>query len=157
MRRMTVVTGLILAMLVIMVLPCSGQVINACYRSNNGQLRIVSDPTECRSSEVAISWNIMGPAGPAGPQGPAGGIDLSKIYISECAPPYETGFCQCENEGEIALSASAGCGALGQVLQYVMRDAETDPTRAWVALCKDLDHPGEYAAPSHFSVTCLRP
>jgi hypothetical protein len=150
MKKMIVMVGTILPLYAIMVFPSYAQVINACYQRTNGNLRIVSSSTDCRSSEVAISWNIVGP------EGAPGSIDLSKIYIAQCAPPYATGFCQCENEGEIALSASAGCAEPSQVLTYVMRDS-ANPTRAWVALCKDLVNLGEYPAPDHFSVTCLRP
>jgi hypothetical protein len=51
----------------------SGGAINGCYQKNNGQLRIIDPSTDsCRSSEVAISWNQMGPAGPTGATGAAG-------------------------------------------------------------------------------------
>jgi hypothetical protein len=61
----------------------SGQndVINGCYQSEAGQLRVVGADSECRASEVPISWSvqgpqgepgIQGPQGPAGPAGPAG-------------------------------------------------------------------------------------
>ena len=48
-------------------------VINGCYKSQNGQLRLI-DPASasCNPSETAISWNQTGPQGPAGPQGSAG-------------------------------------------------------------------------------------
>jgi hypothetical protein len=53
-----------------------GGVINGCYKSQNGQLRLIDPATDsCRPSETAISWSQtgpQGPAGPAGPQGPAG-------------------------------------------------------------------------------------
>ena len=62
-----------------------GGVINGCYKSQNGQLRLIDPATDsCHPSEKAISWNQTGPQGPkgdkgdpgppgpAGPQGPAG-------------------------------------------------------------------------------------
>lgn len=53
-----------------------GGVINGCYKSQNGQLRLIDPATDsCHPSETAISWNQTGPAGPKGdpgPQGPAG-------------------------------------------------------------------------------------
>jgi len=53
--------------------PAQGDnIINACMKSVNGQLRIVSAATQCLPSETAISWNAVGPQGPAGPQGPQG-------------------------------------------------------------------------------------
>jgi hypothetical protein len=47
-----------------------GEVIVGCYLNGTGQLRIVSDASECRESETPISWNQTGPAGPPGPPGP---------------------------------------------------------------------------------------
>jgi hypothetical protein len=46
-----------------------GNIIYGCYQKNNGQLRIVGGPGLCRSSEVAISWNMVGPQGPQGTSG----------------------------------------------------------------------------------------
>ena len=45
-----------------------GGVINGCYKSQNGQLRLI-DPASgsCNPSEAAISWNQTGPAGPPWP------------------------------------------------------------------------------------------
>jgi hypothetical protein len=57
----------------------SGGVINGCYKSQNGQLRLIDPATDsCNPSETAISWSQTGPQGPKGdpgppgPQGPAG-------------------------------------------------------------------------------------
>ena len=47
-------------------------IIYAAYQKINGQLRIISDPSEVRNSEKLISWNVEGPAGPQGPQGEMG-------------------------------------------------------------------------------------
>jgi Collagen triple helix repeat (20 copies) len=50
-----------------------GGVINGCYKSQNGQLRLLDPATDnCHPSETAISWNQTGQQGPAGPPGPAG-------------------------------------------------------------------------------------
>jgi hypothetical protein len=56
-----------------------GGVINGCYKTQNGQLRLIDPATDhCLPSETAISWNQTGaqgqpgPTGPAGPQGPTG-------------------------------------------------------------------------------------
>ena len=41
-------------------------VINGCYKSQNGQLRLIDPATDsCRPSETAISWSQTGPAGTA--------------------------------------------------------------------------------------------
>jgi len=52
--------------------PVDQNVLTGCYQKINGQLRIVTSASQCRSSEVAISWNKLGPQGPAGPAGPIG-------------------------------------------------------------------------------------
>jgi hypothetical protein len=44
----------------------------ACQNQTNGLLRVVTDPTNCRTAETAISWNQVGPQGPPGEQGPKG-------------------------------------------------------------------------------------
>jgi hypothetical protein len=46
--------------------------IQACRGKVLGFVRIVSDPSKCRKHEIAISWNIVGPAGEPGAPGPAG-------------------------------------------------------------------------------------
>jgi hypothetical protein len=50
-----------------------GGVINGCYKTQNGQLRVI-DPASasCLPSETAISWNQTGPTGSKGATGPAG-------------------------------------------------------------------------------------
>jgi hypothetical protein len=50
-----------------------GGVINGCYKSVNGQLRVIDPATDsCNPSETPISWSQTGPQGPQGPQGPKG-------------------------------------------------------------------------------------
>ena len=50
-----------------------GGVINGCYKSQNGQLRLIDPATDsCHPSESAISWSQTGPQGPAGATGPPG-------------------------------------------------------------------------------------
>jgi hypothetical protein len=46
--------------------------IYACITKATGNIRIVSAPTQCKSSEGLIQWNVAGPAGPPGPAGPQG-------------------------------------------------------------------------------------
>jgi hypothetical protein len=49
-----------------------GGVIHSCKHKSTGQLRAVADPSRCRKSERALSWNAVGPAGPQGPAGAQG-------------------------------------------------------------------------------------
>ncbi len=80
MKKSMVVAGTIFSVLLILGSQCwaQGNEIYGCYQKNNGQLRIVSEPGACRSSEIPISWNKIGPQGlpglegPQGPVGPAG-------------------------------------------------------------------------------------
>jgi hypothetical protein len=72
MKKLITTAFMIVIGITIFVLPCFGQVINGCYQKNNGQLRIVNSASDCRPSEVFISWNQSGSPGPVGPQGPEG-------------------------------------------------------------------------------------
>jgi hypothetical protein len=48
-----------------------GGVINGCYKSQNGQLRLIDPASDnCLPSETAISWGQTGTQGPPGPPGP---------------------------------------------------------------------------------------
>jgi hypothetical protein len=50
-----------------------GGVISGCYKTQNGQLRLIDPPTDsCHPSETAISWSQTGPQGPQAPAGPPG-------------------------------------------------------------------------------------
>jgi hypothetical protein len=64
-------------------IPGSSGMINGCYVSGQGQLRVIDTENgeTCKKNETALSWNeqgeqgdtgAAGPAGPAGAQGPAG-------------------------------------------------------------------------------------
>ena len=51
----------------------SGGVIQGCYKTQNGQLRVIDPDTQaCLPSETLISWSQTGPVGPQGPQGVQG-------------------------------------------------------------------------------------
>jgi hypothetical protein len=50
-----------------------GGVINGCYKSQNGQLRVIDPATDsCNPSEKPISWSQTGPAGAKGASGATG-------------------------------------------------------------------------------------
>lgn len=59
MRKKAFAIVTIFVFLLITWLPCYGEdnVIYGCYKKNNGQLRIVSNHSECLPSELPISWN----------------------------------------------------------------------------------------------------
>ena len=60
-------------------------VIQGCYMKTNGQLRIVGTAADCGPSELALSWNEVGPSGaqgetgPTGPEGPPGTSPFTKV------------------------------------------------------------------------------
>ncbi|HEY1532434.1 MAG TPA: type VI secretion system tube protein Hcp, partial [Polyangiaceae bacterium] len=57
--------------------PAAG-VINACYDSGNGAVRIIDPANDsCKKKETAISWNQTGPAGAAGPAGAVGSAGVA--------------------------------------------------------------------------------
>jgi hypothetical protein len=70
-----VIAGLLLAAGVAeATIPDSGGAIHACYKTSNGDLRLV-DPSgggSCNSNETSVSWTQSAPQGPQGDQGPAG-------------------------------------------------------------------------------------
>lgn len=47
-------------------------VLHACARNKNGQLRLVDSEDDCRRKETEVSWGITGPQGPPGPSGGSG-------------------------------------------------------------------------------------
>lgn len=77
MKKLSVVTVMILAILVVSGFPCYGQgnpIIYGCYQKNNGQLRVVTDSNSCRNSEIPISWYSVGP-----------GIPVSNSITVDCS------------------------------------------------------------------------
>ena len=55
-------------------IPSAGNVINGCYDTATGALRVIDAEGggACRAGETALSWNQAGPPGPPGPAGPQG-------------------------------------------------------------------------------------
>jgi hypothetical protein len=52
-------------------IPDSGGLIHACFKNENGQLRVI-DSGDCGPNEAALTWNQTGSVGPPGPQGDPG-------------------------------------------------------------------------------------
>jgi hypothetical protein len=131
-----------------------GGVINGCYKSQNGQLRLIDPATDsCHPSETPISWSQTGPQGPkgdkgdkgdpgpAGPQGPAGstgpagpqgpaGPGLREVKIAE----GEQKIAAVANVGNVLVSCGPGGFAAGSYgLQVVVSPpGNTGETRVWV-------------------------
>lgn len=77
-------------------IPNGDGTITGCYDNRTGMLRVIDseEGAECRTSEIALTWNQTGPQGPQGPQGPSGppgppgedGADGQDGVIPACAP-----------------------------------------------------------------------
>ena len=53
-------------------IPGSGGVIQGCYQKNVGNLRVVEASSDCKPSELSVSWNQKGEKGDTGAVGPIG-------------------------------------------------------------------------------------
>jgi len=76
-------------------IPNSDGIISSCY-DQKGNLRVVTDPSQCTARETALVWHQAGQAGPAGPAGPMGpqgpqGIGGPKGGIGPAGPQGEQG------------------------------------------------------------------
>ena len=73
MKSKSVVAGIMaVVFLIFFSVPCFSQVINGCYHNKNGKLRVVSDLSLCKRTELPITWNVGGTQGPPGPKGDKG-------------------------------------------------------------------------------------
>ena len=50
----------------------SSPAIQACAQKQQGNLRMVGSPDQCRPSEIPVSWDVQGVPGPSGPPGAPG-------------------------------------------------------------------------------------
>jgi hypothetical protein len=65
-----------------------GDTIYACVK-DNGDLRLVDDPTDCKKKERLVSWNTVGPPGPPGPPGEDGAPgEAGPPGLTNIAPVY---------------------------------------------------------------------
>jgi hypothetical protein len=116
----------------------SAGAINGCYQKSNGQLRVIDPATDsCRPSEVAISWNQVGPAGADGATGPAGATGSTGATGASGAdgapgPAGATG--QTGASGATGLAGPTGAtgpAGSGGLLAYAYVDkGSLDPTRS---------------------------
>jgi hypothetical protein len=60
-------------------IPDGQGVIHACYKTQNGQLRVI-DAGGCKPSETALSWSQVGQQGPPGPAGPSGALGVYTLH-----------------------------------------------------------------------------
>jgi hypothetical protein len=92
-------------------------VIQGCYHSTNGEVRIVGQASQCRNTETPIEWNKqgipgdvgpVGPQGEPGPQGPQGpqGLKGDTGDVGPKGPKGDTGA-----QGAVGPAGPAGPGA----------------------------------------------
>jgi len=79
MKKVLVVSGLVLAVFIAAISETSAQVsdqpIWACYDKTSGAMRLLLGPSgsrKCKKNEDVISWNTKGPTGPTGATGAKG-------------------------------------------------------------------------------------
>jgi len=73
MKKLFVVSGLVLAIFIVAISETSAQTIYSCSNNKTGVLRASSlNPPKCNRNETAISWNTTGTIGPKGPKGDKG-------------------------------------------------------------------------------------
>ena len=75
----------------------------ACVKKSNGEVRIVTETKKCKSGWVKISWNVTGPVGPAGPVGPVGPnrmlLDAKGAAVGTLLSAASWGYFNVENDG----------------------------------------------------------
>jgi hypothetical protein len=78
--KMLMATVSIVLIIVFFSVPCFSQTILGCYHHKNGKLRVVSDLSLCKKTELPITWNVGGGTqGPPGPKGDKGDTGLQGI------------------------------------------------------------------------------
>ena len=73
------------------VIPDNG-VYTGCYQKSGGTLRVIDASQQCKSSEIRITWNEVGPRGdqgPAGPQGPQGEQGPAGVAVQADPPCFD--------------------------------------------------------------------
>lgn len=79
---LTATTILLTAIIAFASIPGANGVINSCYKTIGGDLRVVDSTEQCKSNEVALSFNQTGPQGPQGPSG------TSQVYALRAPGPF---------------------------------------------------------------------
>ena len=118
-------------------------IILACAKKENGQLRIVEDHSECHPSENPVSWNVAGPAGPPGAQGSQGQcsncepLQYQLVGFSQQGGPGATGVLQLTSYCQASYPASRICTTEEVVKTVTFPAVTSSPSNpgpsAWVA------------------------
>src|SRR5215208_5089144 len=118
-----------------------GGVINGCYKSQNGQLRLIDPATDhCLPSEKSISWSQTGPQGPKGDKGDPGAPATSLWAVV-------TG------DGSLVRSSGATASSHVSTGQYAVTFNRDVTACSYIAT---IGNPGISAPPPGTIVTALR-
>ena len=82
---------LALVVALVMLLPiarvsATSTTLSACVNPGNGNMRLVTDSSQCHANESFVTWNVTGPAGPPGPPGPPGSSAGGPPFVWVCTP-----------------------------------------------------------------------
>lgn len=73
MKKLYITIAMIVGLLVATTVQVSAEdTICACIHKTNGKMRMVTEPSQCKTTENFVRWNVVGPEGPPGPQGEQG-------------------------------------------------------------------------------------
>ncbi len=111
-RGVGIMTGVAVAIVGVVAIAsaASGDAIHGCYKTANGQLRIVGATETCLPSETTIQWNMTGPSGSQGATGPKGDTGLTGATGS---PGAQGSIGAIGPKGDTGLSGASG--AVGPV------------------------------------------
>jgi hypothetical protein len=129
-----------------------GGVINGCYKSQNGQLRLIDPATDsCHPSETAISWGQTGTQGPPGPKGDKGDK-------GDPGQPATQLWAVIRSDGTIARQSGAvtnatPLSAAGQYLVTFNRDVRACAYQATIGASVNLTTVWSTVPPGHASVS----
>ena len=59
-RKGFIIGAITITFFILSVVPCFSQAIHGCYHNKNGKLRVVSDHSLCKKTELPITWNVGG-------------------------------------------------------------------------------------------------
>lgn len=76
--KMIIASATIFVLIIFFSVPCFSQAILGCYHHKNGKLRIVGDFSQCKKTELPITFNT-GEQGPPGPKGDKGDTGLQGV------------------------------------------------------------------------------
>jgi len=116
MKKLPLVIGLVIALMFALTTLGLAQSVNACRSNRNGDLRYVSDASQCTKSETFMSWDLAGPQGPPGPPYAAVHDQLRNVGIMFGQLAFMNSF---PADAFNALHCTAGSGAISVTLNQV--------------------------------------